>query len=87
MQHGFIGLNIFSYWYIPYTNATEDVIATQRANDFFIGWLVTNPFTHVNTLHYCALNFFPLFWMLRNEDCMQEADLCFFLCQNAISGF
>ncbi|XP_074368440.1 beta-glucosidase 22-like isoform X2 [Apium graveolens] len=39
-QHGFIGLNIFAYWYIPYTNATEDVIATQRANDYFIGWFL-----------------------------------------------
>ncbi|XP_063950645.1 beta-glucosidase 22-like isoform X2 [Daucus carota subsp. sativus] len=45
VQHGFIGLNIFSYWYIPYTNATEDVIATQRANDFFIGWFL-NPLVY-----------------------------------------
>lgn len=37
-QKGLIGINIFAYWLVPYTNATEDVIATQRANDFFIGW-------------------------------------------------
>lgn len=42
-QHGFIGLDLYAYWYVPYTNAVEDVIATQRANDFFIGCLVTKP--------------------------------------------
>ncbi|XP_058227514.1 beta-glucosidase 11-like isoform X2 [Rhododendron vialii] len=41
-QKGLIGINIFAYWLVPCTNATEDVIATQRANDFFIGWFV-NP--------------------------------------------
>ncbi|KAI8574736.1 hypothetical protein RHMOL_Rhmol01G0377400 [Rhododendron molle] len=41
-QKGLIGINIFAYWLVPYTNATEDVIATQRVNDFFIGWFV-NP--------------------------------------------
>ncbi|XP_075664234.1 beta-glucosidase 11-like isoform X2 [Castanea sativa] len=39
-QHGFIGLNVFSYWFIPLTNSTEDKIATQRANDFYLGWFV-----------------------------------------------
>ncbi|XP_050289334.1 beta-glucosidase 11-like isoform X31 [Quercus robur] len=42
MQHGVIGLNVFSYWFIPLTNNTEDKIATQRANDFYLGWFV-NP--------------------------------------------
>ena len=37
-QRGFIGINVFAYWNIPSTNATEDLIATQRANDFYIGW-------------------------------------------------
>ncbi|XP_057474306.1 beta-glucosidase 11-like isoform X2 [Actinidia eriantha] len=41
-QQGFIGINIYTYWYIPYTNATEDVIATQRAKDFYVGWII-NP--------------------------------------------
>ncbi|XP_058227505.1 beta-glucosidase 11-like isoform X1 [Rhododendron vialii] len=41
-QKGFIGINIFAYWFVPYTNATEDVVATQRAKDFMIGWFV-NP--------------------------------------------
>ncbi|XVF69419.1 hypothetical protein PTKIN_Ptkin11bG0080600 [Pterospermum kingtungense] len=39
-QHGLIGLNLFSYWFVPLTNATEDIIATQRANDFYIGWFM-----------------------------------------------
>ncbi|KAG5567728.1 hypothetical protein RHGRI_003053 [Rhododendron griersonianum] len=41
-QKGFIGINIFAFWFVPYTNATEDVVATQRAKDFMIGWFV-NP--------------------------------------------
>ncbi|XP_059659553.1 beta-glucosidase 11-like isoform X1 [Cornus florida] len=39
-QHGFIGITIFTFGFFPYTNATEDVIATQRAKDFFIGWFL-----------------------------------------------
>ncbi|KAF9606159.1 hypothetical protein IFM89_023252 [Coptis chinensis] len=41
-HHGFIGLNLFSYWLIPLTNTTEDITATQRANDFYVGWFI-NP--------------------------------------------
>ena len=37
-QHGFVGLNIYAPWFSPYSNATEDIIATQRAIDFYIGW-------------------------------------------------
>ncbi|GLT81820.1 hypothetical protein SLE2022_002510 [Rubroshorea leprosula] len=39
-QLGFIGLNLFSYWFVPFSNTTEDMIATQRANDFFVGWFL-----------------------------------------------
>ncbi|XP_060178698.1 beta-glucosidase 11-like [Lycium barbarum] len=42
-QHGFVGFNIYSMWCVPYTNASADVIAAQRANEFFIGWIM-NPF-------------------------------------------
>uniref|UniRef100_A0A2N9IWR6 Beta-glucosidase n=1 Tax=Fagus sylvatica TaxID=28930 RepID=A0A2N9IWR6_FAGSY len=38
-QNGFIGLNLFSYWFVPLTNSMEDKIATQRANDFLL-WFV-----------------------------------------------
>ncbi|RVW54524.1 Beta-glucosidase 11 [Vitis vinifera] len=36
-QQGFIGINVFAYWFVPMTNETEDIIATQRAHDFFLG--------------------------------------------------
>ncbi|KAG2725887.1 hypothetical protein I3760_01G087000 [Carya illinoinensis] len=39
-QHGFIGINIFGYWFVPLTNSSDDKIAAQRANDFFFGWMV-----------------------------------------------
>ncbi|KAJ4969280.1 hypothetical protein NE237_015981 [Protea cynaroides] len=39
-QKGFIGINIFAYFFVPFTNATEDMKATQRANDFYIGWFM-----------------------------------------------
>ncbi|CAN4091421.1 unnamed protein product [Withania somnifera] len=41
-QHGFVGLNLYAFWSIPYTNKTVDVMAAQRANDFYLGWFV-NP--------------------------------------------
>ncbi|XP_043708508.1 beta-glucosidase 22-like isoform X1 [Telopea speciosissima] len=39
-QQGFVGINIFAYYLVPSTNTTEDIRATQRANDFYIGWLL-----------------------------------------------
>ncbi|XP_058083749.1 beta-glucosidase 22-like isoform X2 [Magnolia sinica] len=39
-QKGFIGLNVYSLWFIPFTNSTADVKATQRAFDFYNGWIV-----------------------------------------------
>ncbi|XWS31726.1 hypothetical protein CRYUN_Cryun23aG0100400 [Craigia yunnanensis] len=40
-QHGFIGISVYTTGNFPLTNSAEDVIATQRANDFFIGWIVS----------------------------------------------
>ncbi|XP_027113904.1 beta-glucosidase 11 [Coffea arabica] len=40
IQHGFVGLNLLAPWFSPYSNATEDVIATQRAIDFYLGWFL-----------------------------------------------
>lgn len=40
IQHGFVGTNIYSPWFYPSSNATEDVVATQRAIDYFIGWFI-----------------------------------------------
>ncbi|XP_060676273.1 beta-glucosidase 11-like isoform X2 [Ziziphus jujuba] len=39
-QHGFIGLCIYTFFYIPFTDSKEDALATQRANDFLIGWFL-----------------------------------------------
>ncbi|XP_042517818.1 cyanidin 3-O-glucoside 7-O-glucosyltransferase (acyl-glucose)-like [Macadamia integrifolia] len=41
-QKGWVGLNVYAFWCDPFTNSTVDVKATQRAMDFFIGW-VTHP--------------------------------------------
>ncbi|XP_031264389.1 beta-glucosidase 11-like [Pistacia vera] len=38
-QHGYIGISIYAFGVVPLTNSTEDVIATQRASDFLIGWV------------------------------------------------
>ncbi|XVE59820.1 hypothetical protein DITRI_Ditri05aG0077600 [Diplodiscus trichospermus] len=37
---GFIGINLFSNWFIHLTNRTEDTSAVQKANDFLVGWFM-----------------------------------------------
>ncbi|KAJ8898626.1 hypothetical protein K2173_004239 [Erythroxylum novogranatense] len=37
-QHGFIGLSLYGFWFQPLTNSAEDVTATERAKEFFLGW-------------------------------------------------
>ncbi|CAJ1806589.1 unnamed protein product [Sphenostylis stenocarpa] len=44
MQHGLIGFSLLSLGFLPLTNSTEDIMATQRVQDFFDGWFM-NPFT------------------------------------------
>ncbi|GMH08794.1 hypothetical protein Nepgr_010634 [Nepenthes gracilis] len=39
-QHGFIGFNLLSLMFLPATNSTADLSASQRANEFFIGWFM-----------------------------------------------
>ncbi|XP_050203980.1 beta-glucosidase 11-like [Mercurialis annua] len=41
-QLGFVGINLFGYGFVPLTNSTEDVLATQRVKDFYVG-LFMNP--------------------------------------------
>ncbi|CAN6468862.1 unnamed protein product [Victoria cruziana] len=41
-QQGQIGMTILAYYFVPATNTTEDVAATQRALDFMHGWFL-NP--------------------------------------------
>jgi beta-glucosidase len=42
-QQGFIGFNLLVFDFVPLTNTSEDIIAAQRAQDFYIGWFM-NPF-------------------------------------------
>ncbi|KAI4313395.1 hypothetical protein L6164_026381 [Bauhinia variegata] len=42
-QKGFIGFNIFSYNFLPLTNKSEDISATQRIKHFYVGWFL-DPF-------------------------------------------
>jgi beta-glucosidase len=37
-QQGLIGINIFIYDFLPFTNSTEDITATERAQALFTGW-------------------------------------------------
>ncbi|XP_004294406.1 PREDICTED: beta-glucosidase 11-like [Fragaria vesca subsp. vesca] len=39
-QCGFIGINVFSYWFIPRTETHQDQAAAQRAMDFYFSWVV-----------------------------------------------
>ncbi|ERN17026.1 beta-glucosidase 22 isoform X2 [Amborella trichopoda] len=39
-QGGSIGISIYCFWYVPYTNSSSDVAATQRALDFNSGWIL-----------------------------------------------
>ncbi|KAJ9171825.1 hypothetical protein P3X46_015137 [Hevea brasiliensis] len=42
-QLGFNGINLFVYGTFPLTNSTEDVLATQRATEFLVGFTVIHP--------------------------------------------
>lgn len=44
MQHGIIGLNLLTFGFVPLTNTSKDIVATQMAQDFMMGW-VLNPLT------------------------------------------
>ncbi|CAH8383168.1 unnamed protein product [Eruca vesicaria subsp. sativa] len=39
-QNGSIGITCFAFWMIPFTSSEEDAIATQRAKDFLLGWVL-----------------------------------------------
>ncbi|XVF72621.1 hypothetical protein PTKIN_Ptkin12aG0135200 [Pterospermum kingtungense] len=41
-QNGSIGISIYTFWAVPNTNSTQDAMAAQRMNDFYIGW-IANP--------------------------------------------
>ncbi|XAR58445.1 hypothetical protein NMG60_11013836, partial [Bertholletia excelsa] len=69
-QHGFIGMNLYVFSFRPYTNTTEDVLATQRANEFFHGWII-NPLVHGDypeIMKKRAGNRLPAFTKLESEE-------------------
>ncbi|XP_042487257.1 beta-glucosidase 40-like isoform X2 [Macadamia integrifolia] len=39
-QHGSLGISFDVIWFEPMTNSNEDIEATQRAQDFQLGWLM-----------------------------------------------
>ncbi|KAL6627634.1 hypothetical protein ACP70R_031360 [Stipagrostis hirtigluma subsp. patula] len=39
-QRGLIGMNIFTYEFLPFTNSTEDITATERARAFYTDWFL-----------------------------------------------
>ncbi|KAL1208380.1 Beta-glucosidase 3 [Cardamine amara subsp. amara] len=39
-QNGSIGITCYAFWMVPLTSSKEDEIATQRAKDFYIGWVL-----------------------------------------------
>ncbi|XP_048324412.2 beta-glucosidase 11 isoform X1 [Ziziphus jujuba] len=68
-QHGFIGMNIFQYWFVPFTNSITDKIAAQRAKDFYIGWYL-NPLIFGDYPEIMKKNVgsrFPAFTSLESE--------------------
>ncbi|XP_024010062.1 beta-glucosidase 3 [Eutrema salsugineum] len=39
-QNGSLGITCFAYWMVPLTSSEENKIATQRAKDFYLGWVL-----------------------------------------------
>ncbi|RWW57587.1 hypothetical protein BHE74_00035618 [Ensete ventricosum] len=37
VQNGWIGINVYTFWYYPFTNSSADIEATQRMVEFYVG--------------------------------------------------
>jgi len=37
-QKGIIGISLISRWFVPYSNSQADKDASERAQDFMLGW-------------------------------------------------
>ncbi|KAH9730421.1 Beta-glucosidase 11 [Citrus sinensis] len=75
-QHGYIGMSIFTYGLLPLTNSTEDAIATQRYNDFLVGW-IANPLVYGDYPNIMKKNVgsrLPLFTYLESKQVKGSAD-------------
>ncbi|KAG6505132.1 beta-glucosidase 22-like [Zingiber officinale] len=42
VQKGWMGINVYTFWFYPDTNSSADIAATQRTIDFYVGWIL-NP--------------------------------------------
>ncbi|CAI9300477.1 unnamed protein product [Lactuca saligna] len=68
-KHGSVGINLLAFWFEPYTNTIQDVKATQRANDFYLGWFL-NPLVngdYPDIMKKNAGNRIPTFTKLESE--------------------
>lgn len=43
-QKGMVGINVYSFGLLPFSDSAADLKAAQRFRDFFIGWYVTPVF-------------------------------------------
>ncbi|MED6222780.1 glycosyl hydrolase 1 [Stylosanthes scabra] len=39
-QNGFVGISVYSFGIFPNTTTEKDILASQRARDFYIGWVM-----------------------------------------------
>lgn len=52
-QQGLIGINIFIYEFLPFTNTTEDITATERAQAFYLRWYAQSS---SHSVHICFMH-------------------------------
>ncbi|CAK9145941.1 unnamed protein product [Ilex paraguariensis] len=38
LQNGNIGITLATFWYVPFSNSTDDYRAARRSLDFYLGW-------------------------------------------------
>ncbi|KAM1100092.1 hypothetical protein ACFX2I_006636 [Malus domestica] len=76
MQHGYIGINIYGFWFVPLTKTSEDELATQRAMDFYFGWFL-NPLVfgdYPDVMKKIAGSRLPVFTSLESRSVMGSFD-------------
>lgn len=56
-QRGEIGLVLSSQSFVPYSSKPEDVAASKRSMDFYLGWLVHLTNYHTHFMYFDILRF------------------------------
>ncbi|KAK1281368.1 Beta-glucosidase 22 [Acorus gramineus] len=75
-QNGWIGMNVYTFWMVPFTDSTADITATQRAFDFQIGWVI-NPLVfgdYPETMKKRAGSRIPTFTKCQSKKLMKSFD-------------